>query len=228
MRFNSEEVVTQVSALGAAVADFDMARFTVTATTNGDTGAEAKAALREVVDQLSALYESFASEGLVENRRTNVSVSPRRDFDHATRQHTLVGYQATYNLVFHSSNLDKVSLIHDSLTNIEGVQANEPTFDVKNKSELSKEAFQNAFDKCKERFESECAVLGKSASSYTVGHWNVHYSEDDRHGGGVRTMSMESAGFAADSDPIEIHTGKAEVTCNLTVAFVPKKKATKR
>lgn len=227
MRFDNEDVVTQVSAIGTAVADFDMARFVVTATTKGDTGAEAKAALKQVVSELSKLYESFQSEGAVENRLANTSVAPRQEYDVQKCEHKLAGYQATYNLVFHVSDLDKVSQIHDALTNIEGVQANEPTFDIKDKSALSKQAFKNAYEKCKERFESECAVLGKNSGQYTVGRWNVHYSEDDRYNGGVRTMTANVGGFA-DDDAIQIHAGKAEITCNLSIYFVKAKKTNKR
>lgn len=218
MRYN-ENVVTSVNANGSAVADFDMARFSASAVTTGKTGPEAKEKLKEIVLQMKELFDVYAREGIAENLRANVSVQPMYDYmKRGARK--LTGYSATYNMVFHTSNLDKVSTIHDSLTNIEGVQANEPTFDVKNKGELSKEAFKAAFEKCQDRFRSECLVLGKDPERFEVGTWNVRYSEDDR-GGGIRTLSVENA--MPDNEAIAIHSGKADVSCCLTVSYVLKR-----
>lgn len=214
--------VTSANAEGVAVADFDMARFSATTSAVGSTGKEAKDSLKKTVDKMVSLYDSLKAEGVAENLRTNVSVQPKHEYNR-NGEPKLVGYEAKYSMVFHTPDLDKVSKIHDSLTNINGVQANEPTFDVKNKSSLSKEAFKVAFDKCQDRFASECAVLGKDPNDFEVGSWNVHYSEDDRRGVGIRTMSANVAYEAAES-PIEIHAGKAEVTCRLSVSYVPKKK----
>lgn len=212
-------VVTSVSAEGVAVADFDMARFVATATTSGASGKEAKDSLKKVVDQMTALYESLKAEKAAENLRTSVSVQPKHEWEKGNSRQKLVGYNATYTMIFHSSNLDRVSAIHDSLTNIKDVQANAPTFDVKNKSTLSKQAFEAAYKKCQERFETECNILGKNPDKYSVGSWSVHYSEDDRHGGGVRTLSA-AAPMGGGGSPIEIHSGKAEVTCSLTVNYL--------
>lgn len=215
---NNENIVTSVSAQGSAVADFDIARFSVTATADGKTGVKAKETLRAVALQLSDLYTVYKKEGLAENLRTNVSVQPRYDWKR-NPQPTLVGYTAKYDMVFHTTNLDKVSAIHDALTNIEGVQAEAPTFDIKDKSALSKEAFEAAFDKCQDRFKSECAVLGKDVSRFEVGSWDVYYSED-RQDVGVRTLSAMNNTMPEMDEAITIHSGKADVSCQLTVNFV--------
>jgi len=224
---NDDKFVTSVSAQGAAVADFDMARFVASASATGETGKEAKEASKTVVSKMTELYESYKEEGAVENLRTNVSVAPKREWEHRSGEHKLVGYTANYGMVFHTSELDKVSKIHDSLTNITGVTVDEPTFDVKNKSELSTQALKKAFDKCQKRFESECKVLGKDPKAYTVGSWTVRYSEDEKYRSrAVRTMTANAA-LEENSNAIEIHAGKAEVTCDISISYIKRAKNNK-
>lgn len=216
-----KETVTNVQAIGVAIADFDTARFQATATADGTTGFSAKEELKKVALKLRELYDLLQKEKLVENLRTTVSVQPKYVYNQETLVQSINGYQATYTMIFHSTNLEKVSEIHDQLTNIPYVQAPAPTFDVKNKTELSREAFKNAFLKCQDRFQSECQTLGKKFELYEVGSWGAHYSEDN-NSADVRTMAVGAA-MSPEPDletPIEIKTGKAEVTCRISVSYV--------
>lgn len=216
---NNQEIVTNARATGRAEAAFDTARFSVSADATGKTGPAAKEALKDVVTELRGLYDTLETEGVAERIRTSVSVQPNYDYKRTSKK--LVGYTARYTMSFRTTDLDKVSQIHDALTKVDGVAVDAPTFDVKNKTELSKQALEDAFKKCQARFESECIVLGKDPNQFEVGNWGVSYSEDHQRGP-VRALSAVAEGMGG-GDAIAIESGKAEVTTRLQVSYIRKR-----
>lgn len=219
---NHQEIVTSVSAEGSAEAEFDTARFSVKAEARGKTGPDAKKALKEEASKLRSLYDAFEAEGYAEKIRTSVSVNP--DYDYKSRTRKIVGYVASYSMSFRTTSLDKVSAIHDALTKIDNVAVHPPTFDVKDKSELSKLALKSAFSKCQDRFESECVILGKDPKQFEVGTWNVSYSEDN-YRQPVRALSAmaEAPMGGGNEEAIAIESGKAEVTVRFQAHYVRKR-----
>jgi len=120
--------------------------------------------------------------------------------------------------------LEKVSEIHDTLTNLERVEASSPTFDVKNKEQLSRVALKKAFEKAEKRIKDECETFGIDRNLLQVSAWNARYGEDHEYGA-VRAMSaMAAPASGRNSEPdFELNPGKAEITCSLSVSYAWKK-----
>lgn len=218
----SKNAVTAINVTGKVTDKFDTARFQVNATMMGKSGPEAKEKILPTVRRLDEYYQALAGKSLAEKLKTSLHVQPFYVYDKSTNANKLNGYMAVYSLSFHTSNIDEVTNIQDALTSIDNLQVSPPTFDVKNKTELSNKALRLAFEKAQKRLGEQCEILGVSVKDLEIDSWSVSYSED-RNGHNAEAMSFVGAGRAAMSNSVEpqfqINPGKAEVTCSLNVVY---------
>lgn len=220
---SNNNIATNVNASGKAVADFDTARFQATIRGEGTTGMLAKENAAGPSKILRSFYDVLEKEGLVEKLKTSLSVQPKYEHD-SKKGSKLVGYIASFTLSFHTTGLEKVSEIHDKLTSLERVEAASPTFDVKNKEDLSRSALKKAFQKSEKRFKDECEIFGLDRNLFQINSWNARYSEDNDNVGIGRSYALSASPAPSQQEPdFEINPGKAEITCSLAVSYAWKK-----
>jgi uncharacterized protein YggE len=222
MSKHRNSTATTINVTGKVTDKFDTARFQVNASMAAKSGPEAKEKILPTVRKLDEYYQSLASKSLAEKLKTSLHVQPHYVYDKTSNGNKLTGYVAVYSLSFHTSNIDEVTNIQDMLTSMENVQVSPPSFDVKNKAELSNKALKLAFEKAQKRLAEQCEVLGVNVKNLEIVSWNVTYSED-RNNHHMEAMSFVGAGVrAAVNSPepqFQINPGKAEVTCSLSVVY---------
>jgi uncharacterized protein len=232
---------TTVAAQGTASAKFNLATFNVTLSEDADTVPLAKAQLSEHVtrlnDSLSELKTrldlKFVKDSLRISSSTNENWQYVRTDGHSERE--MQGYTITYNLSFSINDLEKVSKVYDSLTNLPEVRVAAPAFGLKNRDSLNKKALKAAWKKVEERFAMECDTLGLKKDDFAIGNWETSYSDSqrsDRVAGAARALSAKGgpsmsyaegavSGGASDNEPlVEFTVGQATVTVNLEVGYV--------
>jgi uncharacterized protein YggE len=229
-------IVTNVNVAGVALADYDLAQFTVVVQSEGKTGPEAKEKLGKAVHALDEMIRVLTEKDGVkieaETRKGGTRTAPNRVWNDKKEKQETRGYTATYTLNFTVTNVDLVSVAHDRLSSlpIDGLAVEEPEFKVRNLDGLHKEALKNAFARASVRFANECDVLGKVHQNYEVSAWSVRYDESQ----GRRRDHAESRGYAmaqaapmaktlGGGSPIKIEAGEAEVVANLNVTFSHKR-----
>ncbi len=232
---------TTVAAQGTASAKFNLATFNVALSEDADTVPLAKAQLSEHVtmlnDSLTELKTRLDLKFVKDSLR--ISSSTNENWQYVQRdglnEREMQGYTITYNLSFAIDDLDKVSQVYDSLTNLPEVRVAAPAFKLKNKDSLNKKALKAAWKKVEERFAMECETLGLKKDDFAIGNWETSYSDSqrsDRVGGPVRSLSVKGGGpsmayaegavsGSASSEPVvEFTVGQATVTVNLEVGYV--------
>jgi Uncharacterized conserved protein len=232
---------TTVAAAGLAETEYTIANFSVSLSAKGTTVPTAKSRLKSQIEALNAalteLKEKLALEFVKNSVRTSSNV--QEDWNYSNHKNEMVGYVVTYSVSFQISELDKVNEVFDALTSLSNVRVANPTFGLKpaQREKLSKKALKNAFDKARDRFETECQVLGLNAEDFEICSWEATYHDSQRGDNVGRRLSaralsnsLEGAPIAAaasalgggSSDQIDLVSGLAEVNVNLEVGYARK------
>jgi uncharacterized protein YggE len=234
MSHESDVVATNVRAVGVALADYDVAVFSMSVNAEGKTAVEAKETLKERSAKLSAVLDKLVAEGLVitsDTLKANSSVHQTQAYNNKKNKYEITGFSATYAVTFHTSSMDMVSKVYDALSSLEHIQLAAPAFKLSKLENLHKEALKDAFVKAEERFGMECEVLGLLPSNFKIHSWNVRYSENElarrtasRAGGGAPIAVAAVAQSAGDLDDegLELVAGKATILVTLDVSMCRK------
>ena len=138
------------------------------------------------------------------------------------------GYKATYSVSFESTTPDEASNIYDKLLNLEGFTISAPTFRLKKQEGLKLEALKDAWLRLKQRFETECAVVGVDPTNYEILTWHVNYQQNQNVGAyGSKMVTMSAAaspmeGGTRDEDDGLIQASKALITVHMVVTYALK------
>jgi hypothetical protein len=241
---------TTVAAQGTASTKFNLATFNVTLSEEANTVPLAKAQLSEHVtmlnDSLTELKTRLDLKFVKNSLRISSSTAENWQYvrKDGLNEREMQGYIITYNLSFSIDDLDKVSKVYDSLTNLPEVRVAAPAFSLKNKDSLNKKALKAAWKKVEERFAMECDTLGLKKDDFAIGNWETSYSDSQRsdrvagktlggasgapgasrmmaHAYSLSADAEGAVGGAADADPVvEFTVGQATVTVNLEVGYV--------
>lgn len=232
-------ISTTVAAQGQADSPHNLAHFQCALQADAATVPAAKAKLKKQVSELLASLDAMKGKLGIDfvkgSLRTNSNVQQK--YEWVKNKNEMRGYVASYSVSFSIDDLDKVSEVYDTLTDLDKVQVSHPTFSLKNKDRLNKKALKKAWDNVQARFEEECNVMGLDAGDFEVGTWEVTYSDSqrsDRVSKGVRAMAagrvgsvrdelIESAamgGGAEEDTLLSINPGNATVTVNLEIGYI--------
>ena len=237
-------ISTTVAAQGKAEAPHNLAHFHVVLASDANSVPIAKHHLKKQVDELmaslDAMKQKLGLEFVKNSLHKTSSVNEHYQYNQKKSQQEFVGYQATYSVTFTIDDLDKVSQVYDTLTNMKEIKVPQPWFSLKNMERLNKKALKKAWENVQARFEEECAVLGLDHTEFEVGTWETNYS-DSRRSDRVATATRGLVGAAApaafaaslemvegsplggapEEDTIlEIDPGNATVTVNLEVGYI--------
>lgn len=219
--------VSSTRSQGVAMADYDVASFHVSVSEKANNSAFAKTLLKSSVDLVVKKLEELKEKGLTYREgsyKTSSFVGPDYEYNKKTGGHEVVGRKATWTVSFQTSNMEMVNEVYDVLSSLElnDIQVSSPAFKIDNLKPLHKEALKNAWNNVKERFASECEILGLKPEHYEILTWNVHYDERERAMPQAAPV-MAVMSFAADSseedDFLDLNSGKAVVHATLTVQW---------
>jgi uncharacterized protein YggE len=229
---------TTVAAKGLAEAPYTVANFSVSLSAKGTTVPTAKARLKSQIEELNTALIDMQSKLTLEFVKNSIHTHSQvqEDWEYNKNKNEMIGYIVTYNVSFQIEELDKVNQVFDVLTSLNNVRVANPTFGLKpsQRERLSKKALKNAFAKAKERFETECTILGLSAVDFEISNWEVTYHDSQRGERVAKHMAArmtsnsyaEGAVAAAASplggggmDEIDLVSGLAEVVVNLEVGY---------
>jgi uncharacterized protein YggE len=219
---SEKELLTTSNVTGVATAQYDTVIYTCNVRGEGKTGPKAKEAARPAIDALEATLKKLEASGVkidVAGLRAEPQVQPAYDYD-ANRRQVPRGYTASYVLTFQSDSVDRVSEVHDQLTEIVGVSADTPNFKVKNLTKLHSKALRDARSKRDARFKDECAAFGLNPDDYCMDSYLPSYDESESAGPeafGAR-VAMAASGGSARS-PVKVKAGRSTVTVRLQTSY---------
>lgn len=241
-------IATTVAATGEADAPYNLATFTLVLMREGETQIEAKEKITTLAEEFYAILDDLENNLGVKIVKDSLTANPSSQLNQVWENGVRVvkGHNSYYHITFQVSTLDKVSLVYDKLSNLDGIQMSSPHFSLKNSDKLNGKALAKAWLKVTARFAEECKVLGLNPEDFQVASWETSYSDSHRTGrrlsaaksargiqlqsfsdlggGEAAIESAPGAAFATGSSPavLEIVVGRASVEVNLNVSYVKK------
>jgi Protein of unknown function (DUF541) len=228
-----DKIVTTVAATGEAETTFDVATFSVHLSANDAFAPAVRVRLRSKIDDLEAairnLVDNYQVSIIEGSTKTTTNVNQVFNWD-ANNQRVGV-WTGTYTMIFHTDSIDKVNRIYEVLVAVHEATVNSPSFFLKNKDALNKQALRNAWLRVSDRFADECKVIGTNPVEHEVASWEVTYEDTKRENlivakkavPGLRAQFLgEDDGPVDEVAAINIEPGKAKVLVNLNVSFKKK------
>jgi hypothetical protein len=232
-KFVMDKIVTTVAAAGEAETAFDVAVFNIQLSANDAVAPAVRVRLRSKIDDLEEairnLVENFQVSILDGSTKTTINVNQIYNWD--LNNQRVSTWTGSYSMTFHTDSMDKVNRIYEVLAAVHEATVNSPSFLLKNKDVLNKQALKNAWKKVSDRFADECEVLGINPFEHEVSAWEVTYEDSKRDSLGLAKAKAAPAGLraaialddAAMADElVNIDPGKARVAVNLNAAFKKK------
>ena len=216
------DTVRNADATGVTTVPFDRVNFTATIRATRPTSGEAKTAIRPTIDALQTALTALKGSGtsFIEDRtKVDLNISKQTRYNHNTGSNEFVGYTATYTVTVQTEDVDRASLILDTLTNVEGAEIDAPDFRVDNVEQYFRAAFEDGFTRVQARFVNECEVLGKNPNDYQIKEWSARYDDSQSAGPVAMKATFESAAMTADAPPVEVKAGVATISARVTVSY---------
>lgn len=224
-----DKIVTTVAASGEAETAFDIAVFSVHLSANDAVAPAVRVRLRSKIDDLEAairnLVDNYQVSILEGTTKTVMNVNQAYNWD--ANNQRIVTWTGAYSMTFQTDSMDKVNRIYEILGAVHEATVNSPSFLLKSKDALNKQALRNAWARVIDRFADECEVLGANPAEHEIASWEVTYEDTKRDNLGVGKLAkaapaLRAAQFVDDGpadEAINIEPGKAKVSVNLNVAF---------
>lgn len=216
-------IVTTVSGQGSVVGEYDRIRFNLTITGTADTGAEAKAKLKEPLRKVDELLKKASDDGIELAKSQTVSpysIRKEHRWSDTENRQEFSHYVANYQLGFVLLSVEAVTALMDSLTEINGLEVASPQFLVstEQRTKLEAKAQELAVEDARSKFQQQCKLLGKNPESFEVSEWSF---ENARRGNTGYQAScgagMES--FKNSASRIVVSAGEATITAGATLSF---------
>lgn len=206
----------RVTARGTAEAEFASVTYRAKASKSAKTGAEAKALVQPMIEQIKSVVHEHAERGKIDTGRLKTTFAVDVD----TNRHTgeFCGYKATYSIEFTGRQVSAATGIHDVLTSLGEVQAPTPVFNLDTTAEVQSMAFHDAVARARELFAGQCAALDLNPSDFYVLTWAV---ETDRPSGKTLSVASSSTGSV-----VEVSPGRAVLEVTVTLLWTRKPTAT--
>lgn len=216
---------TVQSATGLARAPYDRVSFNVSLEGRANTGPEAKEKARKTIQEnLNPVLQELERRGVnfdKDDKNASYSVVPQTEWD-GNRQRPN-GYLASFSLHLETDQVDRASEIQDLLTSVKNVTVSAPSFSLKSEKrrELQKVAIKQAFEVARDRFESECHILGMKPDDFEISSWTPQYSDQRRMVTHNAVRSFAAAAEMADDNDgsMTVESGLASVEVTLSIAF---------
>lgn len=229
-----DKIITTVAASGEAETSFDIATFSVHLSANDVVSPAVRLRLRSKADDLEAairnLIDNYQVSILEGSTKTTMNINQAYNWD--ANDQRVATWNGSYSMTFQTDSMDKINRIYEVLGTVHEATVNAPSFSLKNKVALNKQALRNAWARVTDRFVDECEVLGTNAVEYEVSSWEVTYEDTRRDNLSLAKIAkaapaLRAAPFGDDGpidEAINIEPGKAKVSVNLNVAFKKKSK----
>lgn len=197
---------------GSAEAVFSSVAYKADVVMDGNTGPEAKAKARPVIDRIRALLVERGPEAGIDLSRLKTSFEVSLITTHGNDGvRRFGGYRASYSISFTGTDVVKSIEFHDALTSIEHVQASSPDFRMDDLEAVSEKAFANAVSKAQRKFIAQCKALSLDPNKYIVHSWDIR---DEEPRGKFLSVQEDMKAQAVGIEP-----GKAVLDVRVTVNF---------
>ena len=207
-----------ISSDGTAIATFDGAEFNLEVKGAGKTGPRAKENTRAVMNKIYQAVQGLENEGAsFDQDRTRSSLSVEMAYKRTSGGQVFDGYLARFKICLYTEKMDKIAVIHDALTSIEGAEVQSPTFKLNDtqKNRLQDEAFVSAVALGKSRFEIQARALGFDPDDFEIDSWNTYYNA-------TRGRSFKNCVIGDANETVAVKAGKADVSITLTTEYIRK------
>jgi uncharacterized protein YggE len=221
--------LTTIRTLGVFETNYTTVNFTVTVLGRGKTSIEAKKAAEKIILNLNTAIASIKNKNIAtleENQNTTAQVNEEKRYNQKTHEEEVLGFLATFTQNLKTSEVDKASVIFDTLSNVEGCQVAPPSFKVKDITEAQNEALKDAKNKLDAQKQKEFELLNLDAKDYFISAYATNYDTSESDGPRpmrARAMAQESVTLSpsAPSAPpaIQLEAGKAVIKVTLNVTF---------
>jgi uncharacterized protein YggE len=174
---------------GSAETDWLSATYSASVVCSGKTGPEAKTKLAPITEKILEAVRSKADAAGIDLGRlqTTLNVSIRNN----RQTGEFEGYNATYTIKFNGKSVAAAPEVHDALTSIESVMADTPKYNLNETNEAHGQAFKEAYDKAKLKFETQCKATGLDSTEWGLKSWDI---QDEEHRG--KTLGYNTDGNA--------------------------------
>lgn len=217
-----------VDAHGNATAAYDRVGFNLSIEAITTKQLDAKDKLLQYAEAFKKVLASLSTDPAikldVDSLSTSSSVAKNLIYDPKKQDYVDKGYKATYVISFESTTPDEASSIYDKLLNLEGFTVSAPVFRLKQQEALKLEALKDAWLRLKQRFQTECEVVGVNSDLYEILTWQVNYQQAERglaqYGNKMSLMAGASPkGGGFDNDEGLIQASKALITVHMHVTY---------
>ncbi len=209
-----------VSAEGKTTAKPDLAQFSFSVVTEGG---DLETVAKENNERLSKAIEFVKKEGIPNDdiKTTQYNLSPRYEYDEHRKKSFITGYELTQTVLVKvkelDKNIDKVSSILGSITELGVNQVSGVSFTVEDQekylAQARTEAFEKAKTKAKAMADANGVKLGRviSFTEYQNGPIYMPYG---------KAMGMGGDFSAAEAmPPAPIQTGTNEIVTSVSVTY---------
>jgi uncharacterized protein YggE len=165
-------IVTTINGLGVSSAKNDLASFTVSLKTKGESLKSSKDSLEEKVSEVLKILSHFHMnlEGEIITARQNFKLEHREGAEKYS-----AGFQSAATITWTCVIDEKLDDIYKACLKLDSNMFR-PSFSFKDPDSLQIEALQKAKDHVKETLEKECSLLGVSPDKLTIRNWNFGYN----------------------------------------------------
>lgn len=234
---NTLPIITTVTGSGTAVGEFDRVSFSLNITGRGNNGSTAKKNMAGPLAQLQELLQLYQKEDInfIENKTVSPFRLERKVHWDKNDNEVFSHYEAIYGLTFVVMGVEHTTRILDDLTEIQGLETNNPQFLMgeDQESTLRMRALNNAVANARQTFELQCHLLGLKAENYEVLSWDSNSNCGGPTGITGSTGSTGITGFGgvscSNSRPggprIIVTPGEAQISASITVSFTRTPKA---
>mgnify|MGYP001809749384 CR=1 FL=1 len=185
-----------------------------------ETATTSKAALDKVNQKIDSALKVLKDNGIIDSDITTNNLSVYAEYDYNSQTRKIIGQRASQNLEVKIKKIDakatKATKIIDELSLIDGLQINNISFDIEDKTEFFTRARELAFNKAKQKAE-ELAKLSKvkltkpiSITDSTYDITPMAYSNE------IQYTAMSASSPSSES---QISTGEMNVTANISILW---------
>jgi len=174
-------------------------------------------AQQEVNEVNSKIIKKLKELGVKEEKikTTRYSITPRYEWDRKSGKRSLVGYQASINILVKTKDFDKLNEIIDQATASGANQINSISFVLEDEEAAEAEARDKAITKAKEKAKAIAKVSGLTLGkliNVSVSSSGYYPPTPRAYGAGImeESVAMKST---------EIEAGETKITMNATLSY---------
>jgi len=210
-----------VDGVGTVTAAPDTIHLSISLSRTAPTTREA----REQVTAMAAKVLTILEESRIERRNTQTaSLTFRPDYEWKNGEQRLAGQRAEQTIIFSMEGIDRdeqgLSTLLDRLTLVDGMEMQQMSYDIRDKSPLFSQSRELAFEKATVKAREYAALSGLVIDTVL----EISENQSSFPGPMAANRFMAEAGGLGGSETADaLPTGELEITTRITVVFRMKK-----